>query len=756
MPSNEEIVAQLVTKLIADTTQYVQGMAKAAEEARKTAEEVEKNSKKVESFGDQLKKYVKGALEVLAVEKIKAYFTEALDVYKDSETGILRLNAAIEAHGGNVAETTAKYNKFATSIKNSTMYSAGEVKELLTMAEAYGLTGAKAERAAKNAIALSAVRGVSAESALRMTAALEEGNTDLLHRQIFELKDLHNETEKVALAQATLAKWYKVAEAEGNTTAGTIKRYESALKGFKKEAGAVIAEFIKPWIEMLAKASKGFSELNPNVKRFIIITLAAIVVAVMFWAAMNAGAALFNMLTGGVLIVIGAIIAGAVLVGVWASQFEDLGKAFEAVEKFVKGIIDNWRLFLPHIAVLVKIFQILAPIIEKIWEDISKGGAEAWDSIKQDIREVEEELHNLDKALDELGKEVLPHIGDAAKFVFRQMVDNLKVAIGLIYVATVATYNLSYAIGKVHGLDLSVGGIKQFINELTYTVKFIQFFVRYSKDGFDLIGAYIVYKMVYIQRWLRWIFVSWGPAFIKYFGEQAKSVFLQVGEFIREVFFNLLLALAKSIENLPEIIKDPKKLNEIWKDVIPPEGLKIKIAEFEEPPPLNLSALERRLKAEFEALERAFILGFVDFMREPWWKRLMDGMKADTKEVGEGIAEGMKDAVKEAEKFDAALLRSAETVTRIQNYRDSLKNMWIKEKDIQGGDAGGGGLPGVGGRVGAAVDFRNQQQLQPQPIFVMQNQNDKKEQNDLLRNIRDGILAQNTGNVVRIEFAELS
>ncbi|KKK67708.1 hypothetical protein LCGC14_2951370, partial [marine sediment metagenome] len=62
-----------------------------------------------------------------------------------------------------------------------------------------------AARAAENAIALSAAFGINASSAIRYTAALEEGDTTMLNRYIPTLRQIKDDSERVAAAQRILA-----------------------------------------------------------------------------------------------------------------------------------------------------------------------------------------------------------------------------------------------------------------------------------------------------------------------------------------------------------------------------------------------------------------------------------------------------------------------------------------------------------------------------------------------------------------------
>jgi len=257
---NEEEIANLVTVLSAEAGEYTKTMEEASTTARKTAEDVEGSFSKV-SVGS----IAAGQLIATSITAIasKAYEigTAAVANFADAEAGAIKLKAAIGARGGDVAATFADYDKFAGVIQKLTVVDDDAVKGLLQQSEALGVTGDAAKRAAKNAVALQAARGISAQSAIRMTAALEQGNATMLTRMIPSLRNAKTDTEKVAMAQDMLAKMFKVAEAEAGSIKGAYAQMSNAISDTYEMVGTFIAENLQ-LVDVMQFVRDGFGKVQ--------------------------------------------------------------------------------------------------------------------------------------------------------------------------------------------------------------------------------------------------------------------------------------------------------------------------------------------------------------------------------------------------------------------------------------------------------------------------------------------------------------
>jgi hypothetical protein len=184
---------QLVVKLVGDGSSFM-NMCKEAEE------QTEQTESKIESLGV-------AAAGFLGALGIQDFLAEAKEEWAGAETAAFRLTAALKANGGEVEALAEDYLSFATSIQAITTASDESVAGLAKTALSYGLVGESVKTAAKDAMALGAATDVAAESALRLTAAMEAGDTEraqAMARMIPQLRGIKDETEFVAKYQKLL------------------------------------------------------------------------------------------------------------------------------------------------------------------------------------------------------------------------------------------------------------------------------------------------------------------------------------------------------------------------------------------------------------------------------------------------------------------------------------------------------------------------------------------------------------------------
>lgn len=206
----------------------------------------------------------------------------ALKAFAAQEQAELRLRAALNANGRVVNHLFNRYNSFAQEMQRTTVIGDETTLAMLAQAESLGLTGDSAERAVKNSIAMQGAFGVNAESALRYTAALEEGNATMLSRYIPTLRGIEDESEKAAEAQRVLTRAFTAAEAEANGVAGTFKQVKNAIGDAMEDIGKNIADAFNitghknAIIENIAAMRNFFASLSAEARRNIVLITAAI------------------------------------------------------------------------------------------------------------------------------------------------------------------------------------------------------------------------------------------------------------------------------------------------------------------------------------------------------------------------------------------------------------------------------------------------------------------------------------------------
>ena len=213
--------------------------------------------KNMESFGRNL------AVKVTA--PIAAFSAVSVKAFAEQEKAELKLRAALEANGREVDKLFNEYKDFASQLQSVTIVGDEATLAMLQMAENMGLTGENAKRAAQNAIGLSSAFGISAQSAMRYTAMLEQGDTTMLNRYIPTLRAVEDETERVALAQDILSKAFETSRAEARTLSGQIQQIRNNFGDFQEVVGGIIAEALEPFTRRIKFMVMQLKSMNPQV-----------------------------------------------------------------------------------------------------------------------------------------------------------------------------------------------------------------------------------------------------------------------------------------------------------------------------------------------------------------------------------------------------------------------------------------------------------------------------------------------------------
>ena len=207
-------------------------------------------SRKISDVGKNLENMGK-TLSTRVTAPIVAFAGVAVRAFGQQEDAERRLRAALQANGREVEGLFNRYNQFAQEMQRTTVIGDETTLAMLQQAESLGLTADSAERAVKNSIAMQSAFGVNAESAIRYTAALEQGNATMLTRYIPTLRDIEDESERVAEAQRVLANAFQVSEAEAQGSRGQIIQLKNAIGDMLEVIGEVVAQAIKPLVSWL-------------------------------------------------------------------------------------------------------------------------------------------------------------------------------------------------------------------------------------------------------------------------------------------------------------------------------------------------------------------------------------------------------------------------------------------------------------------------------------------------------------------------
>lgn len=260
--------------ITADVKGLEAGVAKAGQAIDKLAKTA---NEKLESIGKGFDNVGKKASIMSAA--IVAAGGAMASSFITQEKAERKLSAAINATGGDVEVLSARFKKFASDLQSVTLTGDETTLGMLQMAQTMGLTADQSERAVRNAIAMESAFGVSAASAMRYTAALEDGDATMLKRYIPALKTIEDESLLAAKAQEILGNAFEVAKEDAQTFGGSLTQLKNSAGDLMEEFGAIISKALMPLVEWAKNAVEYFSNLDEGTKE-LIVTVGGIVAAI--------------------------------------------------------------------------------------------------------------------------------------------------------------------------------------------------------------------------------------------------------------------------------------------------------------------------------------------------------------------------------------------------------------------------------------------------------------------------------------------
>jgi hypothetical protein len=336
----EQEIGSMIIRLTGDGSMYQKMLFQAEQSTKTTMAAVQTAMTKIEGFKGTLTGFAASALGVLSSFGLVSSLRAAFDQYTQFEAGQIRLNAFLKANGKEIESTTMEYRAFAKEIADVTTMTKGAVMAMVQQGEARGLTNQQVKDAVQMSTALSGALGGEASSHMHVAIAIQEGNIHMLKRAL-HLHNVKDQSEVLAKAQKILAAGWEAAQAQADSAAGQITKLQNSLKEFGLEVGTVVAEYVKPLVEWLARTIDQFKQMEPEVKKQVVLVLAlamAIPAIGPAWMAMSAVAsaalAPVNYLIGLTASLVGVVLSTALsVVGVAAWL------AWSAAAMFAQAIV---------------------------------------------------------------------------------------------------------------------------------------------------------------------------------------------------------------------------------------------------------------------------------------------------------------------------------------------------------------------------------------------------------------------------------
>lgn len=259
----------IVVRLIGEGSSFFKMITDAATSTRTMTNQLYTAVMRVERFAGTL---VKGLGSFGLASGLRGMFNQ----FADMEMGQVRLNAAIQSNGRAIADAMPQYDAFVKAQTEFSLDTKGSVYSLLQQAEMMGYTGDAAMLLVKNAMDLADATDRDASSMLRMTEAMERGNTRMLR----SLPGLNRITDDIVLlrkARELMDRGAVISAAKFESAHGKVERLGRALKDVGKELGGIIASVFLPFATILQQVFDEFKKLEPAMKHQIILVTGLII-----------------------------------------------------------------------------------------------------------------------------------------------------------------------------------------------------------------------------------------------------------------------------------------------------------------------------------------------------------------------------------------------------------------------------------------------------------------------------------------------
>lgn len=614
----EHEVERLVVRLTGDGSQYQTMLQEARTSTQAAATQIAQSVSRVEASASNLTGVLSGAIGLLGSLGFGAWLREGLGEWQTAEDTALKLEAAIRSNGRAVESTMASYNEFATEMERITVLGDDTILAALRTAESFNLTGDAAERVTQNAIAMNAAATGSVqgfESLIRITAALERGDIQTamsMARMVPQLRGIRDQSEFVAKAQQLIASGMATATAEANSSSGAIKQLKNAYGNLMEEVGKVVAETIAPIVAGVKATVEWFQKLPGPVKEGIVVIAILTAVAVAFWGAMILGAKIFNVLTGGVLILLGVLVTAGLAISGWVISIGGVKSAWDAVKETVSRLY-NW---------LLPIFRAIGGVGAAIWNRIVVAATKVWELIVRGWNAVKTFLSGILGGI----------FGD-----FTLTWDDIRRGAAIAFIA-----------------------VEFYLDNIGSIFEFTWLGIRL---GWEVTTSFILH-----------FFQTVVPAVLTYFSNNWRAIFVDAFTLVTVGFQNLLRNAETVGRSIPRLLARQIRLDDInWTPLL--TGFQRTVGRLVIPQRV-ISENERRLRTEFEAMGNNLMERWDEFRErrlQEIFSETEATAQANRPNPITPMLTTAQEVTREIQRWDAAARFSAESFQRIQEYADRIR-----------------------------------------------------------------------------------
>lgn len=638
----ETELERLIVLLTGDGSSYMDMLKQAQSSTQDTTDKIKKAGEDIEKFGDRLKGFASTVIATLSTIGLSIGVFSAFNKFSGYEEGVIRLNAAIEANGGNVQAATAQYAKFAGELERTTMLSRGQVMGMIRQAETMGMSGQAAERATRFAGGFAAALSQSPEHAMTLAIAMERGNVHML-RRIPALRGITNEQELLKKAQDLAIQGMRISNELSLTAAGRLEKLKQGIGKITKDIGGLIAEALLPLLEVAKKVVDWFNSLDSGVRKVI----AAVLLGIAAIPALAAAWAYLSTVISTVSTVVGLLKTS--LMGLLLNPYAlALAAAILIIYTSLKRVADamgGWDKL--WVAVQTKAMEFWK-WFEPTWNKLKQVGLAAWAVIKA-----------------------------AALLAWGVIKDAVSVVVYGVQQLWKWLQQVAAALG-ISRIGVDLDNVIELLNKLEFGLKNFQKVATY-------VWLVVQYQALKFYLDLQHFFNVQLPEVTAWFLENWYAIWTDAVNFSTTVIGNLASNIVSVITNIPGLISGAVRWDQVWRPLT--EGFRSALGGLPELTQREMTELEGVLMAEYEAIGADINESYADFRARRLEEMRREDLAAQASDDrDQTLTRNKKDR---HTKLDAVLSGSAEALARAAAFREQAS----ESRDVARGGAGGRGAP---------------------------------------------------------------
>jgi len=702
---NETEIERLVIRLAGDAGNYKQMLQDAADQTKDAAEKIGRSSENIDKVGQALQGWAGNLKSALGAAGIGASLNQMLAAYSTQEDAIITLSASLRANNEEVEDNITSALEFGSAIQANTTYGDEYILSLLAQARGYRALGSAANQAVDQALALaSASSRASPEGALRITAAVAQGNTQLamqMARMIPELRGIRDETEFLTRYQSLLAAGMETMGKRAETASGRIKQLKNAVGDVMEEFGSAVATIAGPAAFIARRMVEGF-QLLPGIAKVGLVTVVALTGAMFKFAA--------NIVNFGKIITPILQVAPAFLS--WLNPMTLISRASTllwtgmlagatATARAVLFVINPLNLLRTTLLViggaarlaigpLIPLILILTAVIgsmaddttgiASVWASVKESGMSTIAAIRQSIKNFIDWAYPIWKAFEGVAVALWLNIRSAAERAWNFIMDLVAEVLGA----------FGIEMGGVLDTTTSIwNGIRStIIDALIYAEYAITNFGEAAQVVWTAIQLGAVRLALLLIRGFRqaWQAASAGMEWLR---DNWLNIFLGLIGVLVGAIVLFVATVVRLVSSIPDLIAGTANWEQVWRPMEEEFNAAFgNVTQTIQQLPDTLAATEASLQRQLDSQLDTFNDGFAAFRQVRLnemedgtvSRRAQDNATAQGQKLGENFSKGIK---KEAGRIDGVARRSAEALGRINDYLDRLN----RTKEEAGGGA---------------------------------------------------------------------